>query len=182
MGSRHVVAFLGAVVLAGVLSLLSIAVEPERAGAATTVETCGGISITLNAQERRILELHNEAREDHGLESLCVDLRLTMAARSHSREMIEKDYFSHASYDGEGSSARLGSFGYDCGICVENIAGGYGTLGEPDPTFERWMDSAHHRGNILDDTFRRVGVGTDTGTYKGIEGYTMYTVDFGDQR
>jgi uncharacterized protein YkwD len=182
MGSRHVMAFLGAVILAGALSLLSIAVGPARAGAETAVETCGGMSITLNAEERRILVLHNEARKDRGLEALCVDLSLTMAARSHSMEMIEKDYFSHASYDGESARARFGGFGYDCGICAENLAGGYGTLGEPDPTFERWMDSAGHRDNILDDTFRRVGIGTHTGNYKGIEGYTMYTVAFGGRR
>ena len=182
MGSRHVTAFLGAVVLAGAVAFSFAAVEPEKAGAATTVETCGGGSITLSARERRTLALHNEARKYRGLVALCVDPRLTRAARSHSREMVEKDYFSHASYSGEGVGARLGRFGYDCGICAENLAGGYGPPGRPGPTFERWMGSTGHRANILNGTFRRVGVGTHKGNYKGIEGYTMYTVDFGDRR
>jgi uncharacterized protein YkwD len=172
-------AVLGAVILAGAIAFLSAAVEPVRAGAATTVKTCGGGSITLKAREERTLVLHNEARADHGLGPLCVDPALTRAARSHSREMVEKDYFSHRSYDGEGVGARLKRFGYDGRVWGENLAGGSGTLGTPDPIFERWMGSPDHKANILDGRFRRVGVGTYTGNYKGTDGYTMYTVDFG---
>jgi uncharacterized protein YkwD len=125
--------------------------------------------------------LHNETRADYGLEPLCIDPVLTRAARSHSKEMIEKDYFSHYSYDGEGVGSRLRRFGYDWSVCGENIAGGYGSPGEPDSIFELWINSTHHRANILDGRFQQVGVGTYTGSYKGMEGYTMYTVDFGSQ-
>jgi uncharacterized protein YkwD len=125
--------------------------------------------------------LHNETRAEHGLEPLCIDPVLTRAARSHSREMVEKNYFSHRSYDGEDVGARLRRFGYDWSVCGENIAGEYGNLGEPDPIFELWINSTDHRANILDGRFRQVGVGTYTGNYKGMEGYTMYTVDFGSQ-
>ncbi len=182
MGSRHVTAVLGAVVLAGVIAFFCAAVEQERAVAATTVNTCSGGSISLKAEEKRILVLHNEARRNHGLARLCVGPALTRAARSHSREMIGKDYFSHDSYGGAGVGARLKRFGYDGSIYGENIAGGSGTLGNPDPIFERWMNSTQHRANILNGRFRRVGVGTYAGNYKGIEGYTMYTVDFGVRR
>jgi uncharacterized protein YkwD len=90
-----------------------------------------------------------------------------------------KDYFSHNSYDGESVRARLGRFGYGKSVNGENIAGGYDAPAEPDSTFERWMDSAGHRANILDGRFRRVGVGTYAGNYDGTNGYIMYTVDFG---
>ena len=75
-----------------------------------------------------------------------------------------------------------GAFGYDCGICAENIAGGYGTLGEPDPTFERWMDSADHKDKS--STTRSGGSAWEPtrATTRASEGYTMYTVDFGDRR
>lgn len=182
MDSRYVSAVLGAVMLVCATAFLSTAVEPRMAGATTaTVKTCGGGSIALNAREKRILVLHNRARAERGLRPLCVDPRLTRAARSHSREMVEKDYFSHDSFDGESVGARLGRFGYDCSVCGENIAGGYGAHAGPGPTFERWMGSAEHRANILDGRFRRVGVGTYTGNYEGIEGYLMYTVDFGSR-
>jgi len=145
------------------------------------VKTCGGGSITLKAREKRTLVLHNRARANRGLRRLCVDPRLTKAARSHSREMVEKDYFSHNSYNGESVGARLRRFGFDGSVHGENIAGGYGAHAGAGPTFERWMASADHRANILDRRFRRIGVGTYTGDYEGIKGYVMYTVDFGSR-
>jgi uncharacterized protein YkwD len=90
MGSRHAKVVLGAVMFAGVISLLSAAVPPEKAEARTAVKTCGGESISLKVKEKRILALHNVARAAHGLKPLCADPRLTRAARSHSREMIKK--------------------------------------------------------------------------------------------
>jgi uncharacterized protein YkwD len=182
MGLRYAIAVLGAMILAGTTAFLSAAVKPELVGAATTsVETCSGESITLGVKEERTLVLHNETRADHGLEPLCINPVLTRAARSHSKEMVEKDYFSHYSYNGEGVGARLRRFGYDRSVCGENIAGGYGEPGEANSIFELWINNAHHRANILDRRFRQVGVGTYTGSYKGMEGYTMYTVDFGSR-
>ena len=182
MSLRYAIAVLGAMILASTIAFLSAAVKPEMVAAATTsVKTCSGGSITLGVKEERTLVLHNETRADHGLEPLCINPVLTRAARSHSREMVEKDFFSHYSYDGEDVGARLRSFGYDWSICGENIAGGYGDPGEPNSIFELWLNSTHHRTTILDGRFRQVGVGTYTGSYKGMEGYTMYTVDFGSQ-
>ena len=182
MGLRYAIAVLGAIILASATAFLSVAVKPEMVGAATTsVKTCSGGNIDLGVKEERTLVLHNETRADYGLEPLCINPVLTRAARSHSREMVEKDYFSHYSDDGEGVGARLRRFGYDWSVCGENLAGGYGNPGEPDSIFELWTNSTHHRANILDRRFRQVGVGTYTGTYKGLEEYTMYTVDFGSQ-
>jgi uncharacterized protein YkwD len=182
MGLRYAIAVLGAMILASATAFLSVAVKPEMVGAATTsVKTCSGGNIDLGVKEERTLVLHNETRADHGLEPLCINPVLTRAARSHSREMVEKDYFSHYSDDGEGVGARLRRFGYDWSVCGENLAGGYSDPGEPDSVFELWTKSTHHRANILDGRFRQVGVGTYTGIYKGIEEYTMYAVDFGSQ-
>ncbi len=182
MGLRYAIAVLGAMILASATAFLSVAVKPEMVGAATTsVKTCSGGNIDLGVKEERTLVLHNETRADYGLEPLCINPVLTRAARSHSREMVEKDYFSHRSDDGEGVGARLRRFGYDWSVCGENLAGGHGNPGEPDSVFELWTNSTHHRANILDRRFRQVGVGTYTGIYKGIEEYTMYTVDFGSQ-
>ena len=182
MGLRYTTAILGAVLLASATIFSSTMVESQGAGATTTVKTCSGGSITLKVKEKRTLELHNETRTDRGLKPLCVNRKLTRAARSHSREMVGKDYFSHYSYDGEGVGVRLRRFGYDWNVYGENIAGGYGTSREPDPIFALWMNEPAHRANILDGRFRQVGVGTYTGNYKGKDGYTMYTVDFGSRR
>ena len=78
----------------------------------------------------------------------------------------------HSSYDGESVGERLMRFGYDRRLQGENLAGGTGIFAKPHSTFRRWMNSR----------FRPVGVETYTGNFKGIEGFTMYTVDFGVRR
>jgi uncharacterized protein YkwD len=182
MGSRHAAAFIGAMILAGAIAFLATAVESEKAGAATPIKTCGGKSITLSYEERQILVLHNRTRKDQGLRPLCVDLRLTRAARSHSQEMIRRDYFSHPSCNGESVGDRLKRFGYDEDIYRENLAGGSSPGETPATTFQRWMDNPDHKASILNGKYRAAGVGTYTGNYKGSKSYTMYTVDFGVRR
>jgi uncharacterized protein YkwD len=182
MGSRHAAAFIGAMILAGAIAFLATAVESEKAGAATPIKTCGGKSITLSYEERQILVLHNRVRKDNGLRPLCVDLRLTRAARSHSQEMIRRDYFSHPSCNGQSVGDRLKRFGYDEDIYRENLAGGSSPGETPATTFQRWMNSNVHKANILDDRYRPVGIGTYTGNYKGKDEYTTYTVNYGVRR
>ena len=181
---RYATVVFAAAVLATVVALSVSALGPKEAGAATTttVMTCGGGNVTLKVREQRTLKRHNRLRKNHGLRHLCVNRALTKAARTHSAEMVKKDYFGHNSYSGKGVGARLRRYGYDWRVYGENIAGGAGRLGKPGPIFRRWMNSSHHRANILKGRFRQVGVGIYRGNYKGQRGYTMYTVDFGTQR
>jgi uncharacterized protein YkwD len=44
------------------------------------------------------------------------------------------------------------------------------------------MKSKQHKRNILRDSFREVGIGINTGTYKTYNDVTMATVDFGVRR
>ena len=134
-----------------------------------------------------MLELHNQARANRGLPRLCVHSVLTKAARSHSQQMLDKDFFSHDSHNGETSGERLKRFGYTSkGYSYykigENIAWGSGSLGSPQKIFESWMNSDGHRRNILDKDFHQVGIGARTGTYERHPDTTMYTVDFGTRR
>jgi uncharacterized protein YkwD len=151
------------------------------------VEKCGGGEIFLNEKEERTFVLHNEIRIKHELPTFCVHPMLQEAARAHSKDMLRRDYFSHNT-KGRGSfGKRLQRFGYDADGYAhyragENIAYGSGPYGEPDNRMRAWMKSEGHRHNILNDEFREIGVGTETGDYKGFNGVTMYTVDFGVRR
>jgi uncharacterized protein YkwD len=155
--------------------------EPERAEAASaaTVRSCTGGDITLSADEKRSLDLHNGARKDRGLRALCVHPALQKAARAYSRDMIDRDYFRHTSRDGLNPGARLRRAGYDWRLYGENIAWGSGPRGSAERTFKVWMNSPHHRSNILDGGLREVGIGTATGAYRRHGGATMWTADFG---
>src|SRR5215208_6687555 len=69
--------------------------SPAEAAGGGYASRCGGGKIFLYATEERLLTLHNNARENHGLKPFCVHPALQRAARAHSKDMIQYDYFSH---------------------------------------------------------------------------------------
>ncbi|MDP9486648.1 MAG: CAP domain-containing protein [Actinomycetota bacterium] len=186
--AKHASVVVVAVILAVAAAVGLSAANPSPAEAAlVSVKTCGGGSIDLNTTEKRTLDLHNQTRAGNGLPALCVQPTLTKAARAHSQEMLDKDYFSHNSYNGETSGARLKRFGYTLAgysyyTVGENIAWGSGSSGSPDAIFKSRMNSTGHKANILNKNFREIGIGARTGTYKNYAGATMYTVDFATRR
>ena len=152
--------------------------SPAEAAGGGYVSKCGGGKIFLRAKEKRLLTLHNNVRRDRDLRTFCVSPALQRAARAHSRDMIQRDYFSHYTKGkNEGACTRIANFGYNWSSCAENI----GHNSTPEGMFRTWMNSAGHRRNILDPRFREIGVGAYTGDYIGNK-TTMYTVDFGSRR
>jgi uncharacterized protein YkwD len=174
--------------LAAISAIGALLLGPLGAEAAlVTVKTCGGGTIEVNSNEKRMLELHNKARTERGLKALCVHPALTRAARAHSKEMLDKDYTSHNSFNGETIQQRLERFGYTFDgysyyAIGENITWGCGSYGAPDRRFKWWMSSSSHRSNILSKKFREVGIGVLTGTFKSCDNVTMYTADFATRR
>jgi uncharacterized protein YkwD len=188
MSTRHVTVSVLTVAFAAIVAFCALILMPQGARAApVSVKTCDGGTITLNPDEKRVLELHNRARTRRGLKALCVHPALTEAARAHSKEMIEKDYTSHDPFNGETVMERLERYGYTFAgysyyLCGENIAWGCGSAGDPESIFKSWMHSPDHKATILNKRFREVGIGVLTGTYKGCTRAAMYTVDFGVRR
>lgn len=175
---RTAVAVFSALLLGVVTSGVLAAESPvAQAASGGSVNKCGGGKITLNADEKRIFARHNSARSQRDLKPLCVHPALQKAARAHSKDMIERDYFSHDTKGRrEDACQRIRRYGYRWRTCGENI--GYNS--SPDAMFDAWMNSPGHKRNILSDGFREVGIGAHTGNYKGFK-TTMYTVDFGDR-
>lgn len=185
MAMKRIVASLFAAGLLATSAIGASLLEPGEAEAApTTVATCGGGTIQLNSSEARMLELHNRMRKKRGLKTLCVQPILMASARAHTKEMLDKDYSSDLSYNGETPRERLKRFGYPPDgysnfYYGENVAWGCGSYGAPDRVFKWWMHTSEHRINILNKKFRQVGIGVMRGTYKSCSQATMYTVDFG---
>ena len=169
---------LGTVVAVGISS-----VEPQEAGAASVqVNGCTGKDVSMTTAEKEMLDLHNRERADRNLPRLCVHPALQRAARAHSKDMIDRDYFSHNTKGkGESSAERVKRYGYRYRTFGENIAWGSGSLGSPSSIMKGWMNSDLHRKNILNGKFREVGIGAHTGTYKTYRNTTMWTADFGDR-
>jgi uncharacterized protein YkwD len=141
-------------------------------------------AITMTTAERQVLALVNHARTSRGLHRLTIVQSLERAARSHSRQMVNRNYFSHSSFSGESFSARLIRFGYSQAGCTswtvgEDIAYGTGSAGSPKAIYRAWMHSPAHRAIILTAKFRNAGVGRAKGTFRGIPGVVFFTLDCG---
>lgn len=163
-------------------ALASVPTGGAGEGAAYEVKTCEGESLDLTAPEYESLKLHNEARKGAGLDYLCVNPILTEAARSHAADMLERDYFSHYSPGGSGTSPieRMESAGYSgWSMWGENIAWGSGTRADASEIFGALMDSPGHRENILKDGYLEVGIGAVSGEFDGYDDAGMYAMDFG---
>ncbi|SFP79617.1 Uncharacterized conserved protein YkwD, contains CAP (CSP/antigen 5/PR1) domain [Amycolatopsis arida] len=106
----------------------------------------------------RVVELVNQARSSAGCGSLRVDARLTKAAQGHSDDMSARGYFSHTTPEGVTFAERVRAAGYPR-PGGENIARGARSA---EQVMRMWMSSDGHRRNILNCSFRAIGVGVTT--------------------
>lgn len=146
----------------------------------------------LSAYEQYLLELVNRARLDPAAEAqrYGVDLGsvstasrqplagndlLALAAERHSRWMLDTGTFSHTGAGGSTPTARMAAAGYaftGSWSSGENIGwtgttGALNLLSAVDTQHAGLFRSSGHRANILNDGFREIGVGIETGTFSG---------------
>ena len=103
---------------------------------------------------RQVVQLVNEERAKNGLAPLTVHTGAEQAAAVRAKEI--QTSFSHTRPDGSGFSTALTQAGVSYTTSGENIAYGQQT---PQAVMEAWMNSAGHRANILNASFRQIGVG-----------------------
>jgi len=123
--------------------------------------------------ERLLLQEVNRTRTAHQLAPLRLDVTLHRAARSHSIDMLERNYFSHGSF-----AERLRTFGARGPRLGENLAWGVGTAADARYIVRLWLGSPGHRANLLRPGFRRIGVGAVTGSFAGYAEVRVVTADF----
>jgi uncharacterized protein YkwD len=128
---------------------------------------------------RSTLCLLNAQRQRHGLRALRLNPRLSRAARGHSQDMARNNYFDHNSRNGASFLDRIRRSGYLSGArrwkVAENIAWGTHWLASPRAIMKAWMDSPGHRANILEGSYREIGIGVATRSGRR----AIYTTDFG---
>ncbi len=144
-------------------------------------------AVPLNSYEKQVLTLVNKQRAKHHLKRLWVNDKLMVAAREHSAEMGEKQYFAHDSKSGEKWSRRIIRCGYKRSgyrfwKAGENIYYGSGVYSSPRVVVKAWMASKPHRAVILTKAFRNIGIGavkTENG-YRSCKGDVwFFTLDLG---
>ncbi|MCG8540362.1 MAG: stalk domain-containing protein [Clostridia bacterium] len=120
--------------------------------------------------ERQIFDLANAIRARFNKAQYRWDDKISSLAREHSKDMADKNYFSHENLKGKSPFDRMEDNNIDFTRAAENIA-----AGQPNAIFahENWMNSKGHRQNILGEC-EVLGVGV----YFGGKYKIYYTQNF----
>lgn len=127
----------------------SVPAEPQFTGPVTDFK--------LTCDEAQFVVLLNLYRVQNKLNAVAVSKNGVRAARWHTQDMIDKNYFSHTEPNGRDFSSRAGSFGYSA--WAENIAAGYS---DANGTFCQWKNSPGHNSNML-GSHQTIGLGRTAG-------------------
>ena len=168
-------------------SALLVAVVVVAVAAAPGSARARGGSQTRTAQlQAALLAQINSFRAAHGLRRLRISRGLTVVAGAHSAQMARLGFFSHNSANGQSFSQRLARFytprGFRSWTVGENLVWGGPDIG-PARAFQLWLASPPHRANLLNPSWREIGLGavhstSAPGVYGG-GAATVVTADFG---
>jgi uncharacterized protein YkwD len=172
------------------LVLAIVAVALIAAPTALAEQACPAANATpAEATKREILRSTlcalNRERAHSGLSRLKLNKRLSRAARRHADDMGKRNYFSHDTLGGGTFVDRIRAEGYLEGarswVVGENLAWGSRGFSRPRVIMKLWMNSAGHRANILNASFKEIGIGLayDAPVAHGGKPVCIYATDFG---
>ncbi|MFE9634072.1 CAP domain-containing protein [Streptomyces sp. NPDC006463] len=150
--------------------------KPARTSASTTTGGGSGGSGGSSGggssdSESAVLALVNKERAAAGCGPLTTNAKLSAAARSYSDTMARSGVMSHTGPDGSTMTSRVEAAGYGWSRLGENIARGQS---DADAVMNAWMNSPGHKANILNCSFKEIGIGVHKG-----DGGPWWTQDFG---
>jgi uncharacterized protein YkwD len=174
MGLRRVAAVAGASLALATLASAPAGATPRRHAG------------PLAPLEANVLVAINAIRAQHHLRALRLSSPLELAARAHSEQMAADGYFAHESADGSAFWRRVQSFYRSSPWRVWSV--GENLLwSSPDVdarrALELWLASPEHRKNLLNPSWREIGVSAvhvthARGVFHGSD-VTVVTTDFG---
>ena len=170
------------------LSAFALALVASLAFAAPASAACAGadllpIGAVIGTAKGATLCLLNTERSARGMAPLASEPLLERTATTYSQSMVDGRFFAHVSPLGQVLGQRLAPYTDAAGAFQigENLAWGEGLLATPRAIVDRWMLSDAHRANILESSFREIGIGIVNGSPAGslpISSAT-YTTHFG---
>lgn len=132
--------------------------------------------------EQNMISMVNAYRGQHGLAPLKSNAALMRAARAHSQDMVEHDYFDHSSQDGEQFSQRLSRFGFhwqSAGEAIGQASGLTSASSAADQAVTMWRQSPPHNRILLTGSFKAVGIGAWCTADGGGGATCTFTLDAG---
>jgi uncharacterized protein YkwD len=139
----------------------SVHIVPPAAAAPTAPTVTAASTRSACATSRAdVLRLVNKQRAARHLRTLVGNSPLNSSAQVHSSRMARTRTLTHDRWVEEIRAA-----GYKGGWLGQNAAAGYSTSSA---VMQAWMNSSGHRANILNGTYRQLGIGCvrdSRGTY-----------------
>ncbi|MGN9789689.1 CAP domain-containing protein [Streptomyces sp. NPDC054847] len=149
--------------------------RPASSSGGSGSGTSGGSGGTdPSGPEAQVLSLVNKERASAGCSPLTANAKLTQAADDYSDVMARSGVMSHTGPDGSTMTSRVEAAGYVWSTLGENIARGQADAAS---VMNSWMNSPGHRANILNCSFKELGVGVHFG-----DGGPWWTQNFGAGR
>jgi uncharacterized protein YkwD len=137
----------------------------------------GGGGYSPDSEERAFLDLINDYRARNGAGKLSLNDQLGAAAEHHSKDMAQKNYFSHKLSSGDSAEENIRHFGYTNYHAVgENIAAGNESASK---VFEQWKKSNEHDKNMRSEDYDEIGIGRAHGKKSKYGWY--WTTTFGSR-
>lgn len=116
----------------------------------------GVLAYATEISSQNLLKYSNERRQVNGAGNLAINNNLTQAAQTKANDMAKRNYWSHATPDGEQPWKFIQNAGYDYQKAGENLAYGFDSSYD---TINGWMNSKTHKDNMLDKAYTEVGFG-----------------------
>lgn len=113
-------------------------------------------SYATETSDENLLAATNKQRLQQGLKPLTFNASLDTAAQAKAQDMGSRNYWSHATPEGEQPWIFIETANYSYRKAAENLAYGFRTS---DATVNGWMNSPGHRANVLDPDLEEVGFG-----------------------
>lgn len=171
------------------LACLAVAVPAASASAAAPCANAGVQPTASNGATVRTatLCLINAERTSRGLVALRANSQLRKVAQRYTGQMVTHRFFAHTGFDGSTLHSRIkGASSYIKGDVAtwklgENLYWGSGARSTPAQSVDAWMNSPGHRRNVLNKTFRDIGIGIAIGAPQDIAGSSAatYATEFG---
>lgn len=141
---------------------LSVSQGPFDRDALKVMEANKKLQASVPPEEAQGVLLTNELRATLGLTALALDPKLCNAARGHSKDMVEKNFFAHDSPVPGKHSPWDRAKAAGTSASAENIFAG---SPKPEDAIMAWWHSPGHFVNMLNPGHKRMGMGRHAGDW-----------------
>ena len=104
--------------------------------------------------QKKVISIVNKNRKKKGLEALTMDEKLMKAAQDRAKELTKS--FSHTRPNGTSCFTIFEKYKITPTASGENIAAGQRSAAA---VMDSWMNSPGHKENIMNNRFKKIGVG-----------------------